>query len=174
MRPLALVFVLFIANNTIMLAQSPSAAKTTADSLRLLIRRVNDSTITATILDSGISAARKRRELPDWVALKQVVTENYDSIYAERTVSKAIAYYYYYARDWAKFSTAFIYFESNFVTLDNPDHLSSNAHLILLHSKNPAEWRIALAWVTQALKKDKYNDAYQQVYDGLMKKLNSQ
>jgi hypothetical protein len=174
MRPLALVLILIIANTSILLAQSPPPVQKIKDSAAIeQMVADNDSIITYKIVDSCIHIARGKRIQPDWAAIKELVRDRYDSIYADRTVTKA-EIYYYYNHDWAKCATAYTHFVNNYESLNRAGTMNNETNFVLRHSNNPEEWKIALRWINHAIELVPNEPDFRETRDKLLKKINGQ
>lgn len=174
MRPLALAFALLIANTTILLAQSPPPAQKVKDSATIeAMVAANDSIITSRIVDSCIIIANWKKIPPDWTAIKVLVRDKYDSIYADRTVTRA-EIYYYQRTDWPRWATAYTHFVDFYGSPNRPGTLDREARFVLKHSQNREELKTALRWINHAIELAPNQPDFRETRDKLLKKINGQ
>lgn len=127
-----------------------------------------DSIIIADIINPAEQDAQG--EAPDWAALTKTITEKYDAIYADRTVTKAIIYFTY-AKDWPAFTAAIVKYTEKYEPKDNLKLLDKNARMILKNSEDKKELIAALGWSKLTVDKEPTNTAYQQTYNDLKAKI---
>lgn len=129
-----------------------------------------DSTIIAQVIKPAEQEAQMNKTEIDWEGLRKKISEKYSSTEADRSVTKAEIYYYYY-RDWPKFSTAIVHYTEAYEDKDDSKLMNKNAQFILQHSDNKDEWKTALTWIQHALEKDPSNETYKTTQDALKKKI---
>lgn len=110
---------------------------------------------------------------PAWGALRIRILASYSDTQADRAITKG-QIYFYYGRDWAKFSTAIVHYTDAYENKDDARLMNKNADFILQHSQNPKEWKAAQGWVKHILDKDPSNTACKTTYDALTSKINGQ
>jgi hypothetical protein len=128
------------------------------------VDKVNMKTIINPAEESAGSGA------PNWAVISQQVRASYTEIQTDRAVTKA-KIYYYYAKDWAQFSTAIVHYTDAYEDKDDGALMNKNAKMILDHSPDPKEWKAALAWIQHVLDKAPDNQAYKATRDALNAKL---
>jgi len=97
------------------------------------------------------------------------ITTKYDGTYADRNVSRS-KLFYYWAKDWALFSTALVHFTDVYENKEDLQLMNKNAQMVLEHSTNPVELKAATAWVKHAVDKDPSNTTYRETYTALVAK----
>lgn len=130
-----------------------------------------DKVILTNIIRPAEQAAGGRE--PDWTALTEKIKDAYSPVQADRAVTKA-QIYYYWNKDWPKFSKALVHFTDAYEDKEDGQLMNRNAKMILDHSADPADWKAAQAWIKHALDKEPTNATYQTTYDGLTAKWKSQ
>jgi hypothetical protein len=150
-----------------------SAATAQADH-RLDAKTVrNDSVILQSIIMPAIQTSGQQSQVPDWKALRATIVGRYDDSYGDRNVTKA-KIYYFYATDWAQFSTAIVEYTQKYEFKDSLSLMNMNAKMILQHSESPAEWKAAQSWAKYASDRNPSNDDYKATYEALSTKLKGQ
>jgi hypothetical protein len=129
-----------------------------------------DDSIKTTIIDPEVMKANHNNAVPDWEELTITITSKYNAEYADRTITKAKIYYYWY-RDWAIFSSAIVHYTESWEDKNNLSLMVKNANFILQHSENELELKTALSWIKPAIDKEPSNTKYKEVYDGLVSKI---
>jgi hypothetical protein len=127
-----------------------------------------DKVIMKTIINPAEESAGS--EVPNWVAISQQVRTSFSDIQTDRAVTKA-KIYYYYAKDWAQFSTAIVHYTDTYENKDDGVLMDKNAKMILDHSQDPKEWKAALGWIQHVLDKAPDNQTYKATRDALNAKL---
>jgi hypothetical protein len=130
--------------------------------------RAKDSTVKVSIIDPAEQDANG--EAPDWAALTQTITQKYDAATADRTITKAKIYFYYY-KDWPTFCDGIIHYTDKYELANDYKLLNKNAGMILKNSDDAAQLKEALKWSKAALESDPKNDKYKATYDGLTAKI---
>jgi len=131
--------------------------------------KAKDAQIKTDIIDPAEQAAPG--QAPDWMALTKTITEKYDAVTADRTVTKA-KIYFYFGKDWPTFCAAIVHFTQNWELADDYKLLNKNADMILQHSENPGELKEALRWAKAAADSDPANEKYKGTYEALRQKVN--
>ena len=131
--------------------------------------RAKDSTIKVTIIDPATQAAAPGD--PDWAALTQTISQKYDAVTADRTVTKA-KIYFYYGKDWAQFCKAIVHYTDNWELGTDYKVLNLNAGMILQNSSDQDDLKEAAKWSKAAADSDPDNQAYQATYNALKAKVN--
>lgn len=132
-----------------------------------------DEIIRQEVLRPTLKTAREQNQDPDWNILHTTIASRFDASYADRNVTKA-KIFYYYGRDWARFSTALVQYTQNYEWRDSLSLMNLNAKMILDNSNNPADWKAAQAWAKYASDKNPSNDTYRATYEALRAKVNGQ
>jgi hypothetical protein len=127
-----------------------------------------DSTAKADIIDPAEQAANG--EAPDWNALTQTITQKYDAVTADRTITKA-KIYFYYGKDWPAFCAAIVHYTNKYELANDYQLLNTNAAMILKNSDDKAQLTEALRWAKAALDSDPNNDRYKSTYNSLTAKI---
>jgi hypothetical protein len=127
-----------------------------------------DKVIISTIIKPAESAAGSVG--PNWVAIGQQVRVSYSDEQTDRAITKA-KIYYYYGKDWAQFSSAIVHYTDTYENKDDGELMNKNAKMILDHSQDPKEWKVALGWIQRALDKAPDNSSYKATRDALNAKL---
>jgi hypothetical protein len=130
--------------------------------------RAKDSTVKVAIIDPAEQSAGD--EAPDWTALTQTITQKYDALTSDRTVTKAKIYFYYY-KDWLTFCENIVHYTDKYELANDYKLLNKNAGMILKNSEDVAQLKEALKWSKAALGSDPNNDKYKATYDGLIAKI---
>ncbi|HEV2478590.1 MAG TPA: hypothetical protein VGS79_02955 [Puia sp.] len=130
----------------------------------------NDKVIMHEILGPALKSAQEQNQTPDWNILRTTISTRFDNNYAERNVTKA-QIFFYYGRDWARFSTALVQYTDKYEWRDSLSLMNLNAKMILENSANPADWKAAQAWVKYASDKNPSNETYRATYDALTAKI---
>ena len=130
--------------------------------------KAKDANIKTNIIDPAEQDANG--ELPDWKALNQTITQKYDAITADRTVTKA-KIYYFYAKDWPAFCDAIVHYTDNFELAGDYPLLNKNAGMILKNSNDPAQLQEAQKWAIAAMDGAPGNADYKTTYQALSDKL---
>jgi hypothetical protein len=159
-----LMLTLLIGAATLAKAQTTNSAVTEHDPAT----RAKDSTVKATIIDPAQQAASGGA--PDWAALAETITQKYDAVTADRTVTKAKIYFYYY-NDWPAFCAAIVHYTDNFELANDYKLLNGNAGMILKNSNDPAQLKEAQRWAKIAAAGDGSNAEYQTTYQAITAKL---
>ncbi len=107
---------------------------------------------------------------PQWTAISQTIKASYSDVQADRAVTKA-QIYYYYSKDWPKFSTAIVHYTNAYEDKEDFKLMNKNANFILAHSQNMEELKAALGWVQHAADKEPSNTDYQQTVAALKVKI---
>jgi hypothetical protein len=155
--------ILTISTSFRAVAQDSAAKKRALDS--------TDKVIIATIIRPAEQAAGSLE--PNWASIESQVRASYSDIQTDRAITKA-RIYYYFNRDWAKFSSAIVLYTDAYEDKRDAGLMNKNAGFILRYSQNPKEWRAALGWVQRALEAEPGNAACQAMRDALQAKLGSQ
>jgi len=129
-----------------------------------------DSIILAQIINPAEEQATSQGKAPNWDLITAAVKVKYDETATDRAVTKA-EIYYYYGKDWGKFSTAIVHFTEAYEDKSDYKLMNKNAKFILRYSTNPEEWKTAQTWVKTAMDKEPANAAYKETYDNLAAKL---
>jgi hypothetical protein len=108
---------------------------------------------------------------PAWAAIGQQIRMTYSETQSDRAVTKA-QIYYYYGKNWGRFSTAIVHYTETYEDKNNFELMNKNANFVLTYSSNPKEWQAAETWVKTAVDKEPDNKAYKSTYDSLMAKIN--
>jgi len=130
--------------------------------------RAKDSTIKAGIIEPAEQNAGD--QAPDWAALTQAITQKYDATTADRTITKAKIYFYYY-KDWPTFCADIVHYTDNYELADDYKLLNLNAGMILKNSDNQNDLKEALKWSKAALGSDPANEKFKTTYDALLAKV---
>lgn len=105
-------------------------------------------------------------QAPDWTALMQTVTKQYDATTADRTITKA-KIYFYYNKDWPQFCAGIVNYTNHYELADDYKLLNLNAGMIAQYSTDQGQFKAALKWSKLALDSDPRNEAYKKTYDTL-------
>ena len=130
----------------------------------------NDKVISKEIIHPALQNARSQNQEPDWKVLRTSITTRFDAASADRNITKA-QIFFFYGRDWARFSTALVQYTQNYEWRDSLSLMNTNAKMVLDHSQNPAEWKSAQSWAKYASDKNPSNDTYRATYDALTEKI---
>jgi hypothetical protein len=130
--------------------------------------KAKDAEIKTTIIDPAGQAANGGA--PDWTALTQTITQKYDAVTADRTLTKA-KIYYYYSKDWPAFCENIVHYTDKYELAGDYKLLNGNAGMILKNSIDAAQLKEALKWSKAALDSDPNNTQYKATYDGLTSKI---
>ncbi len=103
---------------------------------------------------------------PAWGAISQQIRMVYSETQADRALTKA-QIYYYYGRNWPRFSTALVHYTETYEDKYDFPLMNKNANFVLTYSANPREWRAAQVWVKAAVDKEPGNSTYKTTYDSL-------
>lgn len=128
--------------------------------------RAKDSTIKVDIIDPAKSGG----EAPDWAALTTTITEKYDAVFADRTITKA-KIYFYYGKDWPQFTTGIVHYTELYEDPNDLKLLNKNAKMILQYSTDKKELQSALNWSRSTVDKEPANADYQATYTALQAKV---
>jgi hypothetical protein len=128
-----------------------------------------DSLIKADIIDPAVGDTPGGA--PDWQALTSEITKKYDTVYADRTVTKA-KIYFSYGKDWPAFTTAVVRYTDKYEPKDNLRLLNKNANFILQYSTDKKELEAAQGWSRHTVENDPANADYKKTYDALTAKIN--
>ena len=131
----------------------------------------NDSAILKQQILPVVKAGQSRGEEPDWSALRTAIVTRYDASYGDRNITKA-QIYYFYGRDWARFSAAVVQYTNTYDYRDNGPLMNANAKMILEHSQDREEWKAAQRWVKRAMDREPNEPKYKATYDALTAKIN--
>jgi len=107
---------------------------------------------------------------PQWTVIQTQIRASYTDVQTDRAVTKA-QIYYYYGKDWPKFSTVLVHYTDAYENKEDLDLMNKNAKMILDHSTELKDWTAALGWVQHAVDKAPDNAGYKATYDGLKAKL---
>lgn len=129
-----------------------------------------DSIIKVEIIDPAITDAQG--DAPNWSSLTTEITQKYDAVYADRTVTKA-QIYYDYGKDWPVFSTAIVRYTEKYEDHNNLKLLNYNAGFILKYSTDKKELETAMGWSKHTVEKEPGNADYEKTYDALKAKTES-
>jgi len=130
--------------------------------------RAKDSTIKVNLIGPAEQSAGG--EAPDWAALTQTITQKYDAITADRTITKAKIYFYYY-KDWPTFCDAIVHYTDKYELSNDYKLLNKNAGMILKNSTDAAQLKEAQKWAKAALDSDPNNTDFKTTCDGLTSKI---
>jgi hypothetical protein len=108
---------------------------------------------------------------PNWSSIKQQTLAGYSAVQTDRAVTKA-QIYFYWTKDWPKFSTAIVHYTEAYEDKDDLDLMNKNAKFILQWSADPKEWATALRWIQHGVDKAPDNADYKATRDGLVAKIN--
>jgi hypothetical protein len=133
----------------------------------------NDETIKTEILRPALKTAREQNQAPDWNVLHTTIQTRFDASYADRNTTKA-QIFFYYGRDWARFSTALVQYTDKYEWRDSLSLMNLNAKMILANSTNPTDWKAAQAWAKYATDKNPSNGNYRATYEALTAKISGQ
>jgi hypothetical protein len=127
------------------------------------------------IINSIINPAEKAAggQEPNWTTIQQQVKASYSDVQTDRAITKA-QIYYYWSKDWAKFSTALVHYTVAYEDKEDLKLMNKNAKMVMDHSANPADWKAALGWVQHAADKEPGNVDYKATADALQAKINGQ
>lgn len=100
----------------------------------------------------------------------QTITQKYDAMTADRTVTTAKIYFYYY-KDWPAFCSAIVNYTDHYELANDYQLLSKNAAMILKNSNDPAQLKEALKWAKTALDSDPNNEQFKATCQALNDKL---
>ncbi len=129
-----------------------------------------DNVIIKTLIQPALKQAGGSE--PAWPAVSQQIRMTYTESQTDRALTKA-QIYYYYSRNWTKFSTAIVHYTDTYEDKDDLNLMNKNAGFILQHSENPGEWQTAQGWIKHAVDAKPDNAAYKATYDALTAKLNT-
>jgi hypothetical protein len=107
---------------------------------------------------------------PSWTAILLQIKATYSDTQADRAITKA-QIYYYYNKNWPKFSTAIVHYTETYEDKDDLKLMNKNANFILQHSTDPKELATARSWMKHAIEKEPSNETYKTTYDALGEKL---
>jgi hypothetical protein len=130
--------------------------------------KTKDANIKTTIIAPAQKDAGD--DAPDWTALQQTITEKFDAVTADRTVTKA-KIYYYYAKDWPTFCDGIVHYTDNWELANDYKLLDANAGMILKNSTDQAQLKEAQKWAKMAMDGDPSNPDYKTTYQALTDKL---
>lgn len=130
--------------------------------------KTKDDAIKKEIIDPAEQEANG--EAPDWTALTRTITQKYDATTADRTVTKAKIYFYYY-KDWPAFCTNIVNYTNHYELANDYKLLNGNAGMILKNCNDPAQLKEALRWSKAALDSDPTNEKYKATFDALNAKI---
>jgi hypothetical protein len=130
--------------------------------------KTKDAAIKTDIIDPAEQDAGG--EAPDWAALTQTITQKYDANTADRTITKAKIYHYYY-KDWPVFCANIINYTNKYELANDYKLLDKNAAMILKNSNDHAQLKEALRWSKAATAGDPNNATYKTTLDGLTAKI---
>jgi hypothetical protein len=124
------------------------------------------------IISTIINPAEREANVdePNWTAIGVQVRASYTEVQADRAITKA-QIYYYYNKDWPKFSTAIVHFTNAYEDKDDLKLLNKNAGFILEHSTDQSELKAAQGWMKHAVDKEPSNTTYQETYKALTAKI---
>lgn len=109
-------------------------------------------------------------EAPDWSALTQAITKQYDATTADRTTTKA-KIYFYYNKDWPTFCAGIVNYTNHYELADDYKLLDLNAGMIAQYSTDQSQLKEALRWAKAAADSDPGNEKYKATYEGLKAKI---
>jgi hypothetical protein len=158
-----LMITLLAGAATLTKAQTTNTAVTEHDAAV----KTKDADIKTNIIDPAEQNAAGLA--PDWNALKQTITAKYDVTTADRTVTKAKIFYYYY-KDWPVFCENIVHYTDNFELANDYKLLDKNAGMILKNSEDATQLKEAQKWSKLALDSDPNNAGYKNTYDALTAK----
>jgi len=127
-----------------------------------------DSLVKVQIIDPAEQLAAGKA--PDWSALTQTIVQKYDSVTADRTITKA-KIYYYYGKDWPQFTAGIVHYTNNYELATDYNVLNANANWILKFSKDPKELQEAQRWAEAAVKGNPAEAAYKSTLAAVQEKL---
>jgi len=130
--------------------------------------RAKDSTIKVDIINPAEQEAGE--DAADWAALVQTITQKYDAVTADRTITKA-KIYYYYGKDWPAFCAGIVNYTDHYELANDYPLLDKNAAMILKNSDDAAQLKEALRWSKSASASDPNNATYKATLDGLSTKI---
>ncbi|MBO9572725.1 MAG: hypothetical protein J7497_11050, partial [Chitinophagaceae bacterium] len=129
-----------------------------------------DKLIADQIINPVVNTARSEDKIPDWAALTKTVTEKYDAMFADRTVTRA-KLFFYYGKDWKQFATAIVNYTEKFENKDDLKTMNTNANFVLQHSSDKSELQKALEWSKMLVQKDPQNEEYKTTLTAIENKL---
>jgi hypothetical protein len=107
---------------------------------------------------------------PDWTVLAASITNQYDVVTADRTITKA-KIYYYYKKDWPQFCAGIVHYTNTYELATDYKKLNDNAQMILQMSGDNAELVQAQRWAKLARDGDSDNAVYKATYQEITDKL---
>jgi hypothetical protein len=128
-----------------------------------------DAKIKTEMIDYAVESANV--EGPNWDALYTAIKTKYDSITADRTVTKA-KIYFYCNQDWPEFCTAIVNYTNHYELKDDYKLLNLNASMILKTADDQSQLKEALRWAKAAFESDHSNTDYKATYVALKAKIN--
>lgn len=158
------IIILLAASATISRAQTTNTAITEHDPAV----KAKDADIKNNIIDPTEQSANG--EAPDWDALTQTITQKYDAVTADRTVTKA-KIYFFYGKDWTAFCDGIVHYTDNWELANDYKLLNGNANMILKNGTNQAQLKEAQKWAKMALDGDSSNTDYKTTYQAITDKL---
>jgi len=164
MKKLIIITLLAAATVTVAKAQTTNNAITEHDPAV----KAKDVDIKSNIIDPAEQAANG--EAPDWEALTKTITQKYDAVTADRTITKA-KIYFYYDKDWPLFCAGIVHYSDNWELANDYSLLNKNAKMILENSTDPAQLKEAQKWAKMAMDGDANNGDYKTTYQQISDKL---
>lgn len=159
-----LIITLLACTVTIAKAQTSNTAITEHDPAV----KTKDADIKTNIVAPAVQDANG--EAPDWKALTQTITQKYDAVTADRTVTKA-KIFFYYGKDWPAFCDGIVHYTNNWELANDYPLLSKNAKMILDNSNDPTQLKEAQKWAKLAVDGDGSNADYKTTYQAITDKL---
>ena len=158
-----LIILLLVGPITRAKAQTTDTANTEHNSAV----KAKDADVKRNVIDPAVKSAG--RVAPDWMAITKAITQKYDGVTADRTVTKAKIFFYYF-KDWPAFWESIVHYTNNYELADDYPLLSKNAEMVLKNTNASADLKDAQKWSKLALNSDPNNTAYKNTYDALTPK----
>jgi hypothetical protein len=148
-----------------------SAQENTAKTDETADIKQKDKAIADAMITPAVDAAKSADKVPDWKAIAASVTQKYDAVTADRTVTRA-KLFYYYSKDWKAFASAIVNYTEKFEDKSNLATINTNANFVLEHSTDKEELAKAFSWSKKLVEKEPDNADYKKTYEALKEKLN--
>lgn len=145
---------------------TPSTAASDVTDLKQKDKAIEDAMITP-----AVDAAKAEDKAPDWQTIIASITQKYDAVTADRTVTRA-KLFFYYSKDWKAFASAIVNYTEKYEDMANLATINTNANFVLEHSADKQELEKALSWSKKLIEKEPDNADYKKTYEALKEKLN--
>jgi thioredoxin-related protein len=106
----------------------------------------------------------------DWNLIEVAITQKYDSVTADRTVTQA-KIYLSYNKDWPVFIQSLIRYTDLYEDPDDLELLNKNANFILQFAQDKPSLTKALTWSQHTLDKDASNPDYKKTHTAIRTRL---